>query len=616
MAGVTRRGVLGVGVAAGAAACGAPPKAPPSTGSSAFLHGVASGDPLRDRVVVWTRLTPDQAGPVPVRWVVARDKGLRRVAASGEAVASAERDYCVKVDVGGLKPGRDYYYGFLAGSAQSPVGRTKTLPRGRLDKLVIASASCANYGFGLFNVYEEIARREEIDVVVHLGDYIYEYGVGGYGSDVGLRLGRAPEPGVETVSLADYRARHAQYKTDPDLQAAHAAHPWIVTWDDHEITNDAWLGGAQNHNPAAGEGDWAQRRRAAMQAYYEWMPIREPEAGRALEASHRAFQFGDLGTLVMLETRLQARTQQLDPATDLAYISSVWDFANPSRPVPVPAGSPAPATARAVPTPFDVTGPAPRAITEWSRIAAIDPKAPPAGVAFLPDVEPFKARLNDPARTLLGPAQERWVGEQLEASAAAKSVWAVLGNQVLMARIGLPARAALDPVTRAAIEKDFPRLRQAMALAERGVPPSLDMWNGYPRQRERLYSLLSEANANVVVLTGDSHTGWANELTAGTGAVVAHEFGVTSVTSPGIAEAFKDNRDLDMPALFKAGSREVKWHDPFSRGFLVLTLTRKDATAEFVAVSTILSKSYEARTVARFVVTPRAGAGVKPLVQL
>ena len=285
----------------------------PSNASSIFRHGVASGDPLADRVVLWTRVTPAagaDAKPVDVRWLVATDERMTRVVRRGIARTSAARDFTVKVDAGGLDEGRPYFYAFEAGGDRSRVGRTKTLPRAT-DRVLLALVCCSNYPAGFFNVYGCLTRRDDLDAVVHVGDYIYEFENGVYGD--GTSLLRIPEPRREAVTLSDYRLRYATYRTDTDLQDAHARHPFIAVWDDHEIANDAWSGGAANHNPELGEGDWATRRAAAYRAYLEWMPIRESAEGVHL---YRSFRFGSLAHLVMLDTR-GLRDQQVTP-NDLA----------------------------------------------------------------------------------------------------------------------------------------------------------------------------------------------------------------------------------------------------------------------------------------------------------
>ena len=277
--------------------------------SRRFQHGVASGDPLADRVMLWTRVSPAASGSaVEVRWRVGSDEQFTRIVARGTATASAARDYTVKVDAGSLQPGRTYYYAFDSGGEQSPVGRTRTLPAAGAERLRLAVVSCSNYPAGYFNVYRCVANREDVDLVVHLGDYIYEFANGVYGDGAGS--GRIPLPAGEAVTLAEYRQRYATYRTDLDLQEAHRLHPFVAVWDDHEIVNDASVAGASGHT--AKQGSWAARRAGAYQAYLEWLPIRESSApGIRL---YRSFHFGGLADLVMLDTR-GLRDRQV-PAAD------------------------------------------------------------------------------------------------------------------------------------------------------------------------------------------------------------------------------------------------------------------------------------------------------------
>ena len=271
-------------------------QAPPA--GDRFPHGVASGDPLADRVVLWTRVRPALSRTPDVRWQVAEDPAFARVVASGAVRTAAVRDFTVKVDAGGLEPATTYYYRFQADGAASPIGRTRTLPREGASHLRLALVSCSNYPYGFFNVYARLAARADLDAVLHLGDYIYEFENGRYGD--GTALGRVPRPAGETVSLADYRERYATYRADPDLQEVHRQHPFITVWDDHELANNAWREGAQNHQPES-EGDWRPRRDAAWRAYLEWMPVREqPDLAPRL---YRSFRFGGLADLVMLDTR-------------------------------------------------------------------------------------------------------------------------------------------------------------------------------------------------------------------------------------------------------------------------------------------------------------------------
>lgn len=272
-----------------------------------FQHGVASGDPTPGSVILWTRVTPTPEAtpgsgvgePVGVVWEVAREASISTVVARGTVVTGPERDHTVHVDPGGLEPGTRYYYRFTAPDGErSPVGTTTTLPLidAPLSSLTLAVASCANWEAGHFAAFGDIARRAgELDLVVFLGDYIYEYARGAYVGGAGMV--RATEPAEETIRLDQYRTRYGLHRTDPDLQAAHAALPWIVMWDDHETANNSWRDGAQNHQPH--EGPWHDRKQAARQAYLEWLPIR---AGSS-DLLYRSFTFGTLGQLSMLDLR-------------------------------------------------------------------------------------------------------------------------------------------------------------------------------------------------------------------------------------------------------------------------------------------------------------------------
>ena len=281
-----------------------------------FRHGVASGDPLSHGVLLWTRVSGASPSARPmVRWEIARDQAFRQVAGRGETATDASRDFTVKVDVAGLQPGVTYYYRFETAGERSPVGRTRTLPAGNVGRVRLALASCSNLPFGYFNVYGRIAARADLDAVLHLGDYIYEYPNKQYGD--GTAFGRVPAPDKEIVTLDDYRTRHAQYKSDPDLQEAHRQHPWIVVWDDHEVTNNTWRDGAQNHQ--AGEGEWIARRTAAVKAYFEWMPIREDRSTRQIRI-YRSFAFGSLADLIMLDTRVVDRDQEAPRREQLEII--------------------------------------------------------------------------------------------------------------------------------------------------------------------------------------------------------------------------------------------------------------------------------------------------------
>ncbi|ADG09031.1 alkaline phosphatase [Caulobacter segnis] len=562
---IDRRKVLGLlglsGAAAGEAAAATVKGL--HDGPVRFEHGVASGDPLQDRVILWTRVTaPDAKLPVGVRWDVAIDPDFKTIVRQGHATTDAGRDHTVKVDVTGLKPGTEYHYRFRASRAgeavgEAVIGRTRTLPAGATKDVVLAVTSCSLYPNGYFNAYDAIAKLARVDAVLHLGDYIYEYGAapGDYGMNSPTAKTRSPLPPHEIVTLADYRQRHAQYKSDPMLQAAHARAPWIVVWDDHETANDSWIGGAENHQP--NEGDWATRKAAALKAYYEWMPIREAAAGTLPEAAWRDFQFGDVATLLMTETRLTGRTAALDYGTDMPIVDGK------------------------------------------------------------PDVAAFVAKWKDPSRRMMGVDQERWLAGQVQASVKAGTAWQVLGNQVVMARVATPnLKTTMGDEKFAALFAQLPDyakepVARSVSMSAYDIPSNLDAWDGYPADRQRVYDIFTAAKAQPIVLAGDSHMFWVNELWNDAGDKrVAAEFGATSITSPGYGDILPG---APIGEAFVQRNKEVRYSHGSAKGFVLLTLERGKATGELVTVSTILDPKYETSVLKRFVVTPAADGGVEAL---
>ena len=562
MTSVTRRGLLGAAATGtlGLAACATPVATTgpaPYAGEVDFLHGVASGDPLPDRVILWTRVTPKSGtGPIPVKYEVLGDGDV--VVASGMASADAGHDFCVKIDAGGLAPATTYTYRFTAltegGEVSSPTGRTRTTATSGDAPVKLIVISCSNWQFGHFNAYKALSQEPDLDAIVHLGDYIYEYGIDGYGGEVAEKIGRPHDPVTECVTLSDYRRRHAQYKTDPDLQAAHAAAPWICTWDDHESANDAYRTGAQNHNPENNEGSWSDRKLASVQAYFEWLPVREPEPGKVTTAVWRSFGFGDVASIHALDTRLTGRSPSIS-----------W---------------------------FDVLAGAETPDETMTRATAT------------------MGEVNDPARTMLGGEQEAWLEGELGKSVGAGKTWQVLANQVVMARVFLPKmQEVLTPEQIAAQDNAF--VQGMIGFSALGLPMNLDAWDGYPAARERLYSSVEKTGARLVTLAGDTHTAWANTLYDAAGTRRGVEFGCTSITSPGSGTAVKDIPD--MGELFAEANKEVEWHDPFGHGYILVTLSPDAALAEFKKVSAIIGHDYTLSTESSWKTVPEA-SGVSGLM--
>jgi alkaline phosphatase D len=508
--------------------------------AASFRHGVVSGDALDNSVIIWTRATPVTPGLVRIRWEVASDEAFDSIVASGEGTTTAEVDYTAKVDVGGLDAGTTYFYRFLVQEVASPVGRTRTLPTGSVAATSFAVVSCSNYPAGFFNVYREIANRD-VDAVLHLGDYIYEYGIDGYASDRAEEFGRVSEPGTEILSLDDYRTRYAQYRSDADLQACHAAHPFYVVWDDHEITNDTWRDGAENHQPDT-EGDFDERVAVALQAWYEWSPIRPPSSNR--EVIYRQFQFGDLVDLLMLDTRLIGRDQQL----------SYGDYLN----------------------------------------------------GDMLDIDSARAAINDPTRQLLGEDQNAWLKDRLTNSTTtwqALGQQVLVGRYNLPASILL----ALDPsfggslqdgiaaVLASVAAKNTPedqRTPEQQALLDSAIPYNLDAWDGYGFNRDDLLTHAASVDAKLVTLAGDTHNAWAAQLTDTQGNPVGVEFATASVTSPGLEGVL----GADAAALFEGPIvtliDDLQYTNLSDRGWMEVTFTPTAATADWYFVSNVDSTTY------------------------
>lgn len=542
---MNRRGVLallGSGTALGMPSVSFAYEAPQEV---RFLHGVASGDPKPDGAIIWTRATTEDSftGDVALRWHVAGSAESDPLM-SGEIRARGAADHTAKVDVDGLEPGREYHYWFEGpGGARTARGRFRTLPVGAVDELVFAVASCQLYPGGYFNAYADIALRERLDAVIHLGDYIYEYGNEGYGTDIGRQLGRLPDPPHEIVTLADYRRRHAQVKADPQMQAAHARAAFICVWDDHETTNDSWIGGAENHQPET-EGDWVGRKAVAMQAYFEWMPIRDPDPLLARDAIFRSFEFGDLATLAMVETRLLARDRQVAPKGNVP---------------------------------------------------------PQEAVAAL------LAEREQPERELLGTGQSEWLEGVISASVEAGKPWQVIGNQVVMARVpGPDLESMMGEDEFAAQRNGMPaqyreQIDTAMAGYRAGIPFNLDAWDGYPHARERLYKLFQRAGSRPLVLSGDSHAAWSNNLHNEKQHLVGIEVGCTAITSPSYGSLIPG-----LGRFLAAASEEVTYCDQDHKGYALVRLTPGRARVDHILVSTVVAPEFVSRVGASQVATTDA----------
>ncbi|MCA1931467.1 alkaline phosphatase [Rheinheimera sp.] len=522
-----------------------------ATNSSAieFLHGVASGDPLTDSLILWTKVTPaQQVDAVQLLLEVSDSPDFGKVQHQQLCLARKDANYCCKVDLTGLQPGRSYYYRFSDSNTVSATGHGKTLPAGSVSEVRFAVLSCSNYPAGYFHVYQQVA-QQQLDAVLHLGDYIYEYEQGGYATERSVELGRAlaADNQAEMVSLTDYRKRYALYRSDKDLQQAHANHSFICVWDDHEITNDAWTDGAENHQPD--EGDYQLRKLNALQAYYEWMPIRPLVSGQQQSLS-RSFAFGDLVDLHMLDTRIEGRNQQLEYAHYTDKTSGAFDS------------------------------------------------------------QRFIADLTNSKRTLLGQKQQQWLQAQLLRS---KAQYQVLGQQVLMAKMMFPSEllsafskpgpelvdkiAQLTALKQRVAKGDTSLTAEDKKRIESVVAYNLDAWDGYPYEREVIYKTALQQNKQLVVLAGDTHNAWAASLHDQQGNKVGIELATPSVSSPGIETYLKLNTTQveQLAAVLPTLIDELEYCNLHQRGYLLVAFSKAQVDARWFFVDDITKKQYQTR---------------------
>ncbi|KAF3071099.1 Alkaline phosphatase D [Daldinia childiae] len=511
-----------------------------------FTHGIASGDPYDDSVILWTRVAPSSDNDksnvtvsgyvslydhsteqfvaksntrVCVDWKISSSSSLEDIVDSGRAYTSSDIDYTVKVEAKKLKPFTTYFYQFNVCNSEnaSPVGRTKTIPSANdevLEPVRLAVYSCSNYPFGFFNAYGNTVRKDSVDYVVHLGDYIYEYANGDYGW--GDAYDRIPLPNKEIFTLYDYRKRIATYRTDLDLLENHQNFPWIPVWDDHEVADNSWKSGSAHLNNTEesfimdGGVSVDQRKMNAVRAYFEWMPIRQVDMDDNLRI-WRNFKFGNLFDLVMLDTRQYDRT-----ITDL-----YWN-------------------------------------TE-----------------YLGDIH------NDASRTLMGPRQEVWFYRTLRESSTRGATWRIIGNQII-----------------------FSRMNESLATSE-NLPFNYDQWDGYQANRNRTFQTIYENNiGNNVFLAGDSHASWVSDLVwldehpydpvTGSGSMGV-EFAGSAISSPSpIGQNITLDTAIALSEWLTTANEELQWQDLYYRGYYELSISHEKVDAAFFGVpTTTLRNGYE-----------------------
>ncbi|AZJ33446.1 alkaline phosphatase D [Tenacibaculum mesophilum] len=509
-----------------------------------FEQGVASFDPTNSQVIIWTRYTTQNAS-VALVWQLAKDKNFKNIVRQAEVTTDASRDFTVAVEIKDLDAGQKLYYRFVSvdDKATSPIGETLTFSES-ISEVKLAVASCANFAYGYFNVYEEI-KKSDADVVIHLGDYIYEYGENTYGSF------RTPEPKGEIISLDDYRIRYRQYRSDEQLKELHRTKPFICVWDDHEVTNDAYKDGAENHQE--NEGSFSSRKQSALKAYSEYLPNMTNLVDNSI--IYRNLKIGSLIDLIMLDTRIVGRDKQLEYS---AY--------------------------------YDEKG------------------------AF--DAAAFQQAWLNPQRTLLGTTQLGWLESEL---AASNSTWQLIGQQVLMGKMLVPAElltllatvVAEASATGGASEATFNQFKKTItelvtiktrvlqndptltaeekARVQTVLPYNLDAWDGYFMERERI--LASFKSKNVVVLAGDTHNAWYSDLKDNSGEKVAVEVATSSVSSPGL-ETYLGASATELEGALGLLIDDLQYSNFSQRGYMKLTVTAAGIQTDWNYVDTVTNKTY------------------------
>ena len=487
-----------------------------SKNNFSFDYGVASGDPTNTNVIIWTKVTSSINKDIKIKWQLSSNKSFTNILNSGIALAKFSNDFTIKVDVNipSAFRGKKVFYRFFINNTFSDVGITKTLPVDNPDQYNIAFCSCSNHPAGYFNAYREMANNDEIDLVLHLGDYIYEYDKNGYATEDSERLNRVVDPKHEIISLNDYRKRHAQYKSDSDLQALHRSKPMIVVWDDHEFTNDSWKYGAENHQKD--EGFFQSRKANAIKAYFEWMPIRENKSKLKI---WRKFEVGRLFQLLMLDTRSIYRDKQLN-------IDNYFEGETFNK-------------------------------SKYSKDLSLD-------------------------RKLIGIEQMLWIKKNLNKNFK----WSIIGQQVLMAQVSLPS---LFGNMNKKILPEY--LDKYLKLGGANVPYNTDAWDGYPKERERIFRELKKANS-VLVLTGDTHNSWLNNLYDKKNNFIGVEIGTPAISSPNTVDTFGSlTKQIEKDLIEE--NKNVKWTEGTHKGYTLLKLTKDKCETCFIYVSTVKSKVYK-----------------------
>ncbi|SDS84447.1 alkaline phosphatase D [Maribacter dokdonensis] len=504
-----------------------------------FSYGVASFDPSNSGVIIWTRYT---TANVEIIWEVSTQSDFSSILRTGKITTETSRDNTLAIELTELEADQKLYYRFISTSDNSisVVGETITLPTDA-TQAKLAVCSCSNYQAGLFNAYDAMA-NSDADIIVHLGDYFYEYGAGGYGSTAeNAFLNRSHEPEGEIISLDDYRTRYKQYRSDTSLQLAHQKKPFICVWDDHEIANDTYKEGAENHDEAT-EGSFEVRKQNALQTYSEFLPFSRISADDN-SLIYRSVNIGNLVNLVLMDTRLIGRDKQLS-------------------------------------------------ITDYFTATSFDAVA-------------FQTALSDPNRSILGTEQRDWVISEIGNSSAKWQVLGqqVLMGKMnvpaeLLTAFGSPNFATilteLVTIKLRHLNNDPTLTPEEIARVTSVIPYNLDAWDGYPVDREIIYGALN--GKKIVTLAGDTHNAWQNTLIAADGSEVGIELATSSVSSPGFETYLGATVTPELIAGFQEAMTtlidNLNYFDASRRGFMMTTFTSTEVTSEWIFVDTLLSTSY------------------------
>lgn len=524
-----------------------------------FDFGVASFDPTESSIIIWTKYKTTGA---EITWEIAEDAAFKKLIRQSRVTVDSLTHNTIAIEIKDLKSNAKYFYRFYNAKNKdvSVVGETITLPSKTetIAAVKFAVTSCSNFSAGLFNVYKEIA-NSKADVVLHLGDYIYEYSSEGYGfNEHTIALNRQHKPSHQLVTLSDYRERYEQYRGDKNLQLAHQKKPFICVWDDHEIANNAYKDGAENHKPDK-DGDYNLRKAAAIQAYSEFIPMKSGK-GKPI---YRSFDFGNILSLHMLDTRIIGRDKGLE----------ITNFLNDSH-------------------------------------------------NGIKDIDTFNKVLNDPGRNLMGAEQLSWLSAQLNASSA---TWQVLGQQVLMGKMQIPyfgykkiMEIYLEKILNNGKVKEQTlqelffsfqelikiKIKQATNPSEltqddkeklkNPIPYNLDSWDGYPAERNRLYQILK--GKKIISIAGDTHNAWHTVLKDDNGEQVGYEFATSSVTSPGMEEYIGIKKGASSSELFEKALAtiidELQYTNLTDRGFMFMEFTPSNVKTQWIYLDTVFNETY------------------------